>query len=221
MKNCVKCTYPLNDDDKFCSICGAEQTVKRKANANFCVGCGASITHNNQYCSRCGKPVRNEQVNQIFKNVVPPMIKALSSRITLTAVLWIVIASLHLFCGLFLLCVASLTFDWNTNYINAMKIYFASGGLNLPKGIGLLKYKKTILTDYVGIVRRNRICFSSSIDYMLNACVVFMVGNGGVSLFFALLTASAIIIDFVSIKVFVSKNKESFLLLEKSQITEE
>ena len=82
MKNCIKCTSPLNDNDKYCSICGAEQRVERIISHNFCAGCGAPINHNNKFCPQCGSPIQSGQTQQNFKKVVPPIIKALSDRIT-------------------------------------------------------------------------------------------------------------------------------------------
>lgn len=223
MKNCIKCTSPLNDNDKYCSICGAEQRIERTISHNFCARCGAPINHNNKFCPQCGSPIQIQQTQQNFKIIIPPIIKSLSDRITLSAVLWIIIASVQLLFGFVLLCAVSLTSDWEIDYIISLIVYFLFGGLNLREGIKLLKYKKTILTDFVGIVWENRICFESCASYLWNAYVVFngFVAGDCFSLMFAFLGASVIIVDFVTIKLFVKNNKESFLHLEKSQSCED
>lgn len=223
MKNCIKCTSPLNDEDKFCPICGTRQTPERRIRANFCSECGTSISHDIKYCPQCGNLVGNELTNQVLKNATPPMIQVLSRRITLVSVFWMVIASMQLSLGILLFFIALFLGEWSSDNIIALILYFSLGGLNLTESIKMLKYKQKILNDYVGIVWSNRIGVSTCLNYIWNAYVVFngLVYKNIFSVFFALVIASAIIIDFLTIKIFVLKNRNSFLLLEKAQVGEE
>ena len=219
MKNCVKCTFPLNDGDRYCSVCGAEQVPIRIINNNYCVGCGTAVTHDGQYCQKCGKPVSYQPIQYGNKLRIPAIIKSLSDRMTVSIIFWLIIAGLQLLLGMFLLSVASLTQDWNIDYIWAIIVCFVLGGLNTAESIKMFKYKRKIMTDYVGIVWENRIDWTTCINYIWNTYVVFnclMAGNV-VSLFMAFLTASVIVIDFLSIKMFIRNNKESFIQLEKIQ----
>lgn len=223
MKTCVKCTSPLNENDKFCPICGTEQKTNKTICNNFCPACGTALAHNSQFCPNCGNAIRNEYNHQMFQQSVPQIVRSLSERITISAVIWLVIAGIQLILGTFLVCVASLTFDWNEEYIFAILVYFVFGSLNIKEAIRLLKYQKTILSDYVGIVWENRICFGSCLNYLWNGVILFSCLTTGdvFFLFFAFLLAGAIFVDLTIIKLFVRKNKESFLQLEKSQLPNE
>ena len=133
-------------------------------------------------------------------------------------IIWTVVAGLQLLCGFVLLCVMSLTSNWNSDYIFALCIYGILGGLNLKEAINQLKYRKIILTDYIGIVWKNRICLSNCFIYIWNTFVIIngLVAANPVALLFALLIAAAIIVDFVCIKFYVKTNSALFLQLENA-----
>lgn len=190
---------------------------------NFCAGCGSPIFPGNRFCTKCGRSVRQEQVPQYFTREIPLIIKSLSARIMACGIIWTVVAGLQLLCGFVLLCVMSLTSNWNSDYIFALCIYGILGGLNLKEAINQLKYRKIILTDYIGIVWKNRICLSNCFIYIWNAFVIIngLVAANPVALLFALLIAAAIIVDFVCIKIYVKTNSALFLQLENAQEIQE
>lgn len=89
---------------------------------NFCAGCGSPIFPGNRFCTKCGRPVRQEQVPQYFTREIPLIIKSLSARIMACGIIWTVVAGFQLLCGFVLLCVMSLTSNWNSDYIFALLI---------------------------------------------------------------------------------------------------
>lgn len=47
--NCLKCEYPTNKNDKYCSSCGLN-LVKQ-----LCKNCNIELNENDKFCSQCGK----------------------------------------------------------------------------------------------------------------------------------------------------------------------
>lgn len=56
---CVSCGAPLEAGDKFCSVCGADQTAARKAQSSAsswrCAKCGALNAEEMAFCTQCGR----------------------------------------------------------------------------------------------------------------------------------------------------------------------
>ena len=220
MKSCIKCTSPLYDNDRFCPICGAEQVIVKKVNNNFCVSCGCPVSPNIQICPGCGKVVSSLQTQQMFLHQTPSLIRVLSNRINCSAIIWQIIATFQLLFALLIVLIASLTSTWNWENIFTLICYVFLGVMNTREAVRMFKYKDTIVNNYIGIIYDNRICASTCLNYVWN---IFVVISGLFTailfnIIFALVIASAIIIDFALIRLFIKKNKESFLQLEKSQL---
>lgn len=223
MKNCIKCTSPIGDTANFCPICGTKQIVAKKVNANFCVHCGSPITHNSQFCTQCGNQIKIEHTFSSYKFSTPPIITSLSSRISACAFLWIIIASIQLLCGLIVLSDSAKHLTYSPENIFAGIICAIMGFFNLKEGIRLKKYKKAILIDYVGIIWENKISWSTCFYLIWNgfiALICFVSGNE-VAIFFSILLASAILVDLFFIKLYIKRNRDIFLQLEKSQVSAE
>lgn len=50
--NCQKCGTQMNEDDKFCPVCGAAQ-VASQARQSFCPSCGGVVGDDETFCSQC------------------------------------------------------------------------------------------------------------------------------------------------------------------------
>lgn len=216
MKYCIKCNSPLNDNDRFCPICGAEQLVPGTVYNQFCSACGTHLNYNSQVCGKCGKPVSNMQTQELFEQKTPSLIMKLSERITISAILWLCYASFQLLLAFICICTALVTANWEGIYIIAIFKYGSIGGLNLFYAIKDLKYSKQILTDYVGILFKNRIHFSSILLYIWNGYVAINVLflDSDFLLMISLVGISAMIVDVIFIRFFIMKNKDSFIEIE-------
>lgn len=219
MKYCIKCTAPLNDNDKFCNVCGTEQTLQRTVINRFCTNCGTQI-NNVEVCPVCGKLVTNTQSQELLKRVTPTLISTLMNRIMMSAILWFINAGLQLLVAFILLCIAAYTSHWNSTVIRAIFIYGTLGGLNIWVTILNLKTRNSISINYVGIVENIRIRFRTIIILLWNIYIVFklLFSNSILLTVIALPIIAALIMDLFFIKLFVIRNKDRFLELEKSQI---
>ncbi len=220
MKYCIKCTTPLNNNDRFCPVCGTEQMTQKTVLKRFCTSCGAQINNTVQVCPFCGNPAVNTQSEELLKKAAPALISTLINRLTASAVLWFCISGIQLMIALAIFCINTLIDDWNTASVRTIFISGIFGGLNIWGAILNLKTKKSIVTDYVGIVSKNRIQFSSVIIYLWNGYVIFglLASNNFLSFLFLLLVIAALIVDLFFIKLFVIRNKDSFYELERSQL---
>lgn len=59
---CDRCGFEWDDDERFCSRCGAEQMPGNTgaARPRFCSSCGSPIESSMRFCSACGSPVGAE-----------------------------------------------------------------------------------------------------------------------------------------------------------------
>lgn len=54
MKKCQHCGAPLQDDDRFCQACGAEQLPEAATKKRICPECGKWISADGKFCPFCG-----------------------------------------------------------------------------------------------------------------------------------------------------------------------
>jgi RNA polymerase subunit RPABC4/transcription elongation factor Spt4 len=221
MKNCVRCKSLINDNNRFCPVCGIPQPIPRTVYSKYCTNCGCQLTQGEKICRKCGRPVDKPPVQQTIKKATPVLIKTLSNRIQLCTILWVIIGSFQLLLGLILFYVAVLSSSWDSQSIISMLIYFGIGSLNIYTTINLFKYKNKIISDFVGIVRANKINTATVINYFYNAFVIFiaLIARSPIGLFLAIVTLAAIILDLTLVKLFVTKNRESFSKLESAQMS--
>lgn len=81
MKKCYQCQKEILDNTKKCPYCGAEQkeeTVLQDKQTCFCSGCGASLREGDAYCSKCGKPVSEENPQPIPEPISEPISEPVS-----------------------------------------------------------------------------------------------------------------------------------------------
>jgi RNA polymerase subunit RPABC4/transcription elongation factor Spt4 len=221
MKICKKCTALLNDNDSFCSVCGTEQYVPRTiTNHRLCAACGAKMNEYDQFCPVCGKPVQNMQPQQPFQQQISPLITKLSNRITVSSGLWLSISCIQLLLAFVFFCYASLFNKWSADNIRAIFVYGIIGGLNVVDVIRNFKFKKWIQTNHIGIVMKYNIKFVSVLFFIWNSYVIVkLILSHNLFLFLvALLSIAAVIVDLISVRLFVINNKENFLQLEKIQV---
>ena len=179
------------------------------------------LTSNMQWCSVCGTPNMNSKTQDIFQRNLPIIIKKLSARITSTSILWICIASMQLMLSLLMLMLFLFSNDFE--YITAMLIYGALGGCNLWAAIKGLMYQKEIKKNFVGILSGLKITGADIILYLYNAYVIWnLLTSGSILLIFlSLCSIAALLMDLLSIKLFVHTKKDAFIQLERSQTNNE
>ena len=54
MKKCQQCGAPLQDDDRFCQACGAEQLPEGEPKKRICPECGKWVSVDGKFCPFCG-----------------------------------------------------------------------------------------------------------------------------------------------------------------------
>uniref|UniRef100_UPI0025E4D811 zinc ribbon domain-containing protein n=1 Tax=uncultured Megasphaera sp. TaxID=165188 RepID=UPI0025E4D811 len=54
MKKCQHCGAPLQDGDRFCQACGAEQQPQEKIKKRICPECGKWLLADSKFCPFCG-----------------------------------------------------------------------------------------------------------------------------------------------------------------------
>ena len=54
MKKCRHCGAPLQDGDRFCQACGAEQLPEAESKKRICPECGKWIQADGKFCPFCG-----------------------------------------------------------------------------------------------------------------------------------------------------------------------
>ena len=54
MKKCQHCGAPLQDGDRFCQACGAEQLPEEESKKRICPECGKWIQADGKFCPFCG-----------------------------------------------------------------------------------------------------------------------------------------------------------------------
>lgn len=87
MKKCYQCQKEILDNTKKCPYCGAEQkeeTVLQDKQTCFCSGCGASLREGDAYCSKCGKPVSEENPQPIPEPIPEPISEPISEPVSET-----------------------------------------------------------------------------------------------------------------------------------------
>lgn len=217
MKNCIKCTSPLNDEDRYCTKCGTEQRIVNTYCNNFCVVCGAELYQYSKLCPRCGKPVK--LINTSFKQAKPLLIKKLSNRITLNAILWLSIACIQLILALIIFSSALVTV-WKFQYIKFIFVKGLIGFLNIIAAKTKFHYRKQIKTDFVGIVTKNKNNHSQVLFYIWNGFFIIdsFLSKNTILCSLALLCIVAIFVDLFIIKRFIQNNEIGFMQIERAQL---
>lgn len=57
-KKCINCSSPISADAKFCAKCGADQTPPQN---QTCAKCNAPLEANQKFCTVCGAPVEKAE----------------------------------------------------------------------------------------------------------------------------------------------------------------
>lgn len=82
--NCERCGAQLGANDKFCTVCGAEQKMENFNNGTFCQNCGTEIFESDTFCTGCGKrtkytpPVYQPQPQKQSKAAVTALVVILA-----------------------------------------------------------------------------------------------------------------------------------------------
>jgi tetratricopeptide (TPR) repeat protein len=61
---CAKCNFELEENQKFCTSCGALIESTGEAGKYFCTECGTKIEPNLKFCTGCGALIKNTKENQ-------------------------------------------------------------------------------------------------------------------------------------------------------------
>lgn len=59
MTTCPKCGLPVEDDAKFCAVCGAR--ISRTIKSEVCKVCGSQLKEGAKFCNVCGSPVGDSE----------------------------------------------------------------------------------------------------------------------------------------------------------------
>ena len=54
-KRCPNCGNILNEQAKFCPLCGAKQDAQAEAAGNHCPFCGEALEPGARFCGNCGR----------------------------------------------------------------------------------------------------------------------------------------------------------------------
>ncbi len=138
MKYCAKCGKKLPDDSVFCNGCGYHQYGGQQP-----YGGQPSQAAYNQYADR-------------------NLLNELSHRYQINGIIWIVVAAIQLFLGLF--------FFW---------IYLIVGGINMVWAIQDMNYSKSVLNNPVGIVGKVRPLTNPIISLVYNVMFGGIIGIAG------------------------------------------
>ena len=188
----------------------------------FCFNCGKELMNGANFCDNCGQAIwgRTSTYNgrSSFNSSQKDMksnrlLSDYSDRITINAIIWLVIGIGQLFTSGILILFVSM-FDISAWFVLILGIS------NVCSGISTINSKKEILEKPVGIVEKHKIDSGLFVDYVWNAVVGILCFLTG-SYFFFLLAFMAIATDFFLVKLYVISHKQEFLELEEKHSVEE
>lgn len=163
----------------------------------FCIYCGAKLSDEALFCSKCGKPTSVQQAQTERHTYSSPandpmdgqaLVTTFSERVKINAILWIVIGSLQLLLGLYV--------QW---------VLFVVGALNLVTGIMDLNYSKRVLQDPSGIINRVRSLVMPILTLIYNLIFGGVIGVAG-SIYYLL-----------AVRGFVMENEPHFHRIESER----
>lgn len=140
----------------------------------------------------------------------PAIVKKLINGIRAVSILWIVIASLQLFCGVILCLCILVNPDLSAYAVSAIE-YFIFGSINLVINIVALTNASKLKTNYKNITERYS--FKKIVGvYIWNSIVIVscILNLNCASFIFACLLITSIILDIILIRIYVSNNKSKF-----------
>ena len=225
---CIKCSSNIDENTKFCPICGAEQP-DNKIKKMFCPNCGAEIETNVSKCPKCNSLVSDSLVkNAVVKNS-PRIVKTLRTTLTIESIMWIIIGlfqiSLFLLIGIVILLELILGEDYgfgisgSVNTYIAMITYLVIGISNIVIGIIDIINANKLKRNFSGIVKK--FSFSKAMGmYIWNGIVLVslfasLFTNPNCIIFiYIVLLMMTLLIDIIGIRAYVKKNIVGFSALE-------
>lgn len=162
----------------------------------FCIYCGKELANDAMFCSQCGKPTSEQQVNSRGYTLTPPVNNPLngqalvikfSERVRTNAIIWIVIGSIQILLGIYV-----------------QGVSFIVGILNLIAAISSLNYSKSVLQSPKGIVGHVKSLVSPILTLIYNLVFGGVIGVAG-SIYY-----------LVAVRGFVMENELHFLEIEKN-----
>lgn len=220
MKKCVACTSIINDNAVFCPICRKEQPHNdvKKISRIYCDACGNEIEENAVSCAHCGKIMTLYKSPDYYKNNIPDAIKKVMASILKAGIAWYILAYIQIgVYGIFLMV--------NLKHGRFIQIALCMGViavsvLNIIYATQLVKYRRRIQTDYVGIIYKTRFSINIILIYILNVSVAIlsiMTWNPIFIVLFGATTLATLLLDSIGYRVAAKKNKEALLILENVQ----
>jgi Uncharacterized conserved protein len=215
MKNCVKCSYALDDKIRFCPVCGTEQPYLQEVN---CSNCGCKLVEEARFCYKCGKPVSTAELQQLLKGQTPYWIAAICERTTIVSVLWMIVGIIQLLIGVLELCIGLFVSSWSAGSIFVTVMLLLIGIYNIFSSTRIFGSRNEMLRNYTGIVSKNSFRIAIFFNYFYNIFVIiltFAIEPNALTIPVALISLAALLVDFFGIKLFVREHREDFLQLEK------
>lgn len=217
MRICKGCTSAIGDEALFCPICGCKQEQERKISNVFCTHCGAVLHPQAKQCERCGTLNTAIQTQAIFQKVTPEVIKNLSTRVTVVAIIWLCIALCQLVVAL-LSAFLYVFIEQDAGYIWAAMVYGIFGALNIWNSIKGMQKTTKYKTDFVGIVQEYKVT-TAIWDWLYNGYVVYvsLLSTGWMNRMLGVLILIAIIVELIFVYIWFNINKKKFIQLERAQ----
>ena len=214
MKQCIKCSEPLNEGAVFCPACGIKQEVKKPA---FCEKCGNSLDASGNFCQHCGASVMQEvnKAQVVNQNVaiqqpagIQEIIITLSQREKLCAIFWIIVASFQA-----LLVLISIIDILEYYYDRETLIFTLSLGvisvLNFIEGIKGLIFSKSLLNSCSDIMEQYESItpFITTLVWNIIIFIINFVNFDGFWFFVMSCAVTVSIFDLAGIRNFAVNNR--------------
>ena len=223
---CIKCSSNIDENNRFCPICGAEQP-DNKIKKMFCPKCGLEIPTNVLNCPNCNSKVSDIFVKNAVVNNTPKLVKRLIITLTTEAIMWIIIGLFQMF---FFLLIAIVTLSQtvlnenfglsnNANTYMAMIIYIVVGSSNIVMGITDIINANKLKRNFSGIVHAFSLPKAIKM-YIWNGIVLISLfaslftNPNCIMVFFIILLIITLFIDIIGVRLYVSNNKDGFYALE-------
>lgn len=177
MKYCAYCGKELNDSADVCVGCGCSTRALNTSGREtvFCTHCGKEISSQAAVCVNCGCAVKKNFIAGEPTKSPEELLKDLSEKMKINAIIWICIAAVQIIAGIYLY--------W---------ILIIPGVLNIISGIMDLKYSKDVLANPTGIVEKFEPLVSPIITLAYNAVIGGVIGIAG-SLYYLLVIRKMVI----------------------------
>ena len=223
---CIHCSSILDEGTKYCPICGTEQLDNK---IMYCPNCGKTIPINSINCPNCNCSINvsliKNSLNSNTPDIVEKLIKALKSK----AIVSIIYGSMALCVAFISIVIAFFSFiilaeDFEDSLIVAgicifvFIISMVIGLVELFVGIGIIRKANRIKDDYCGIV--DEYSFSNAIMQYIFSGIVIISLLASINCFsytLILFEITELFIDIFAIRLFVKKNKSTFIALETFQ----